>query len=97
MNVNQKIDVVVAVLDELVLLCFSTPQEEENLIKHIRQILADYVPHTKPTKADTTVQTLKKLADLNPSNRFNQFNGINRLAEKALTELHNDFLKEIEI
>ncbi|SIQ74159.1 hypothetical protein [Maribacter ulvicola] len=96
MNLNAKISHVVAVLDELATIGYMTNKPEKmQSIELIQSILKGFHLPSKPTKADYTIQALKLLADVKPNNLNIQLVAIVSLAEKALTELHNQYANTI--
>lgn len=94
MQLNAKIGLVVAVLDELATIGYITNDTQKGqALGLIRGILNDFHLPNQPTKADTTIHGLQILARVKTVNLNRQITGLATLAEKALSELHNQYAK----
>lgn len=94
MNLNAKISLVVSVLDELVTVGYlSNYRLKIQAVELIREILKHYTLPPKPSKADTTIYGLQILSKPKNENLNKQLSGLATLAEKALTELHDQHAK----
>lgn len=92
MNLHAKISLVVSVLDELATIGYLTNNRHKvQALALIRDILKDFDLPTMPTKADTTIYGIQILSNVKNDNLNRQLSGLATLAEKALSELHNQY------